>query len=212
MPVHPCCQLAARVHGFTVDVYRASAAFAAIAAQLGAGEPQAIAQHFRQRPAVVHFDSARHAIDGQLDSGALESSGIGRRSCFRSGSLRLKRGYSSSRDDCGSGALNELASGYRFLVPLLAHDYSNVDTFERKSKAPAQRASGIIRLMSKQCYECGTVTNGEEGYCDACGGRSWRELPNQQVELSMLNWLALLFMLGLIAFSYWLLVWRIPLK
>jgi len=28
----------------------------------------------------------------------------------------------------------------------------------------------------------------------------------------MLNWFSLLFMLGLIAFSYWLLVWRIPIK
>jgi hypothetical protein len=35
---------------------------------------------------------------------------------------------------------------------------------------------------------------------------------NQQAELSMSNWFSLLFMLGLIAFSYWLLVWRIPMK
>ena len=66
--------------------------------------------------------------------------------------------------------------------------------------------------MSKQCYECGAVTNGEEGYCDACGGRSWREVPNHQAELSVLNWVAALFMLGLIAFSYWLPVWHIPIK
>ena len=66
--------------------------------------------------------------------------------------------------------------------------------------------------MSKQCYECGTVTKGEEGYCDACGSRSWREVPHQQAELSVLNWFAALFMLALIAFSYWLLVWRIPIK
>ena len=72
-------------------------------------------------------------------------------------------------------------------------------------------ASGIIRLMSKQCYECGSVTNGEEGYCDACGSRSWRELPNQ-LELKMLNWLSLLLMLGAIGFSYWLLVWPILTK
>jgi hypothetical protein len=66
--------------------------------------------------------------------------------------------------------------------------------------------------MSKECRECRTVANDEEGYCDSCGGCSWRGLPNQQAELSVLNWFSLLFMLGLIALSYWLLVWRIPIK
>ena len=73
-------------------------------------------------------------------------------------------------------------------------------------------ALGTIRLMSKQCYECGAITNREEGYCDACGSRPWREGQNQQAELSVLNWFAALFMLGLIAFSYWLLVGRIQIK
>ena len=75
-----------------------------------------------------------------------------------------------------------------------------------------RQASGIIRLMSKQCCECRTVANDEEGYCDACGGRSWTEVPNQQVELILLNWFSVVFMLGLIAFSYWFLVWRVPIK
>jgi len=37
-------------------------------------------------------------------------------------------------------------------------------------------------------------------------------VPNQQVELILLNWCSVLFMLGLIAFSYWFLVWRVPIK
>jgi len=73
-------------------------------------------------------------------------------------------------------------------------------------------ASGIIRLMSKECSECRTVATDEEGYCDACGARSWRGAPNQQMELILLNWCSVLFILGLIAFSYWFLVWRVPIK
>jgi hypothetical protein len=37
-------------------------------------------------------------------------------------------------------------------------------------------------------------------------------MPNQQVELILLNWCSVLVMLGLIAFSYWFLVWRVPIK
>ena len=66
--------------------------------------------------------------------------------------------------------------------------------------------------MSKQCCECRTVANDDQHYCNACGGRSWKGLANPQVELNMLNWFSLLFMLGLIGFSYWLLVWGIPIK
>ena len=73
-------------------------------------------------------------------------------------------------------------------------------------------ASGIIRLMSKECCECRTIGNDEDGYCDACGARSWSRVPNQQVELILLNWFSVLVMLGLIAFSYWFLVWRVPIK
>jgi predicted amidophosphoribosyltransferase len=71
---------------------------------------------------------------------------------------------------------------------------------------------GIIRLMSKKCCECRAVANDEKSYCATCGGHSWRVVANQQAELSGLNWFSLLFMLGLIAFSYWFLVWRIPIK
>jgi len=76
----------------------------------------------------------------------------------------------------------------------------------------ARLASGIIRLMPKECRECRTVANDEDGCCDACGARSWRGVPNHEAELSVLNWFSVLFMLGLIAFSYWFLVWRIQMR
>jgi hypothetical protein len=37
-------------------------------------------------------------------------------------------------------------------------------------------------------------------------------LANREAELNILNWGALLLMLGVIGVSYWLLVWRIPIK
>ena len=73
-------------------------------------------------------------------------------------------------------------------------------------------APGIIRLMPKECSACRTVGTDEDGFCDACGARSWRGAPNQQLELILLNWFSVLVMLGLIVFSYWFLVWRVPLK
>lgn len=86
------------------------------------------------------------------------------------------------------------------------HDFSNYWEW------PTRLASGIIRQMPKECCECRTIATDEEGYCDACGARSWKGVPNQQVELILLNWCSVLFMLGLIAFSYWFLVWRVPIK
>jgi len=126
MPVHPHRKLTARVHRLAVDMHRASSAFAAVAAEFGAGEPQVIAQNLSQCPPVIHFNGLGRAIDGQLYGGAVVSDDIrlGR------GSLRVKRRDGGRCDQRGAGTFNELAAGNWFLVPGLAHDYSNVDTFE----------------------------------------------------------------------------------
>jgi hypothetical protein len=74
------------------------------------------------------------------------------------------------------------------------------------------QAFGIIRIMPKECGDCRTIARDEDGSCQACGARSWRKASNLEAELSVLNWFSLLFMLGLIGFSYWFLVWRIQIK
>jgi len=65
--------------------------------------------------------------------------------------------------------------------------------------------------MWKQCCECQTVMNEEARQCNGCGGRVFWEVTNQQTE-PKLEVFSLVFMLSLIGFSYWLLVWRTPLK
>ena len=56
-PVGPDREIAAGVNRLAIQQHRARAAFAAVAADFGAGEPQMIAQQFHQRPAVFHFDA-----------------------------------------------------------------------------------------------------------------------------------------------------------
>ena len=53
--------------------------------------------------------------------------------------------------------------------------------------------------------------NEEARQCNGCGGRVFWEVTNQQTE-PKLEVFSLVFMLSLIGFSYWLLVWRTPLK
>jgi len=64
--------------------------------------------------------------------------------------------------------------------------------------------------MPKQCSQCGTVVNDRVQDCDACGARSWREIPNHLLKV----WVALsvLLVLSLIVFIYLRIVGRIPLK
>ena len=69
------------------------------------------------------------------------------------------------------------------------------------SPLSAQQVLGIIRLMPKQCSQCGTVMNDEAPYCDACGARSWKEVPNQFAKAWL--GLSLLIVLGLILLIYW---------
>jgi hypothetical protein len=56
--------LATGIHVTTVNNDRAGAAFAAVAADLGAGETQLIAQHLGQGVAVLHLDAV--ALAAQL--------------------------------------------------------------------------------------------------------------------------------------------------
>jgi hypothetical protein len=82
----------------------------------------------------------------------------------------------------------------------------------RRVSAPCLRskALGIIQLMPKQCSQCGSVADDNALNCDACGARSWSEVPNQFAKV----WigLSLLLVLGLILFIYLRVVGRILLK
>ena len=74
--VHPHRELAARVHRLAVEQHRARAALAAIAADLGAGEPQVIAQQFDQRPAIFHLEAMGGAVDRHANRGARDGAGF----------------------------------------------------------------------------------------------------------------------------------------
>src|SRR5262249_49543184 len=61
-------QLEARLDDFAVDQHRAGAADAGLAAALGAGEVQVVAQEIGQQPACRHFDALRLAVHGAVDA------------------------------------------------------------------------------------------------------------------------------------------------
>jgi hypothetical protein len=48
--------------------------------------------------------------------------------------------------------------------------------------------------------------NDEAPYCDSCGARTWRVVPNQQIGPKVWGVLSLLLVLGFIA----LLIWQLP--
>jgi hypothetical protein len=54
--------------------------------------------------------------------------------------------------------------------------------------------------------------NDEAPYCDSCGDRSWKVVPNQQIGPKVWGALSVLLVLGIIAFFYWLVVGRTQLK
>ena len=68
--VHPDRELAARVDRLAVDEHRAGAALAAIAADLGAGEAEVVAQRLGEGPAIFDPQGARRPVHGHLDRGA----------------------------------------------------------------------------------------------------------------------------------------------
>ena len=61
--LHPHRELAARIQVAAVDHHGASAALAAVAADLGAGEAELVAQHFGKRISVLDFDSIILTVD-----------------------------------------------------------------------------------------------------------------------------------------------------
>ena len=61
-PVGPDRQIAAGVDGLAVQQHRAGAAFAAVAADLRAGQAEMIAQQFGERPAIFHFQPMLRAV------------------------------------------------------------------------------------------------------------------------------------------------------
>src|SRR5438445_11683383 len=54
-PIGPHRQIAARIDGLTVQQHRAGSAFAAITADLGAGQAEMVAQQFGKRPTIFHL-------------------------------------------------------------------------------------------------------------------------------------------------------------
>jgi hypothetical protein len=70
LPSAQTARLAARVNRLAIQQHGACAAFAAIAADLGAGESQVIAQQLHQRPAVFHFGAMFRSVDQQRNGRA----------------------------------------------------------------------------------------------------------------------------------------------
>ena len=100
--VGPDRELAAGVDRLAVQQHGAGAAFAAVAADLGAGEPQVIAQQFDQGPAIFDFDAMLDAVDGQFDGG------VGDGGC----GCRLLRGqrYARGNDQPSPGGFDEFST------------------------------------------------------------------------------------------------------
>ena len=57
----------ARFHGATVDVHGAGAALPGVAADVGAGQPQVLAQKLHQQRARIKRGADGFAVDGQGD-------------------------------------------------------------------------------------------------------------------------------------------------
>ena len=68
--VGPHGELTARVDGDAVEMHRARAALAAVAADLGPRQVEVIAEQLGERPPIFDVDGAPFAVDGQGDGGA----------------------------------------------------------------------------------------------------------------------------------------------
>ena len=66
--VGPHAELAARIDRLAVEQDRARAALAAVAADLGAGQLEVVAQRLDERPAIFDLERALRAVHGQRDA------------------------------------------------------------------------------------------------------------------------------------------------
>src|SRR5262249_21134225 len=123
---HPHCELAATIHVAAIDDHCAGAAFAAITADLRAGQSQLVAQHFGQRAPVLHV----HTIGFPV---YLE---IYRRSVFHTANHLRRVGFSGltvqqtagdyrRADGPAADAFEEIAPRYSLGAFWLFHDVTS---------------------------------------------------------------------------------------
>ena len=101
--VHPHGKLAARVDWPAVHEDGARAALAAVAADLGAGQPSVITQGLGERPAILHLEAALRAVERDSDRRA-------RRRWRAGGRLRAQGRRGRRHGEHRAGALEELTT------------------------------------------------------------------------------------------------------
>ena len=67
--VCPHCKCAARVYGLPVEKHRTRAAFTAVAADLGAREPEVVPEELVEGPPVLHLHPFPASVDRDTDGG-----------------------------------------------------------------------------------------------------------------------------------------------
>jgi hypothetical protein len=108
--VGPYREIAARVDWLAIQQDRAGSAFAPVAANLRARQPEVIAQQFRQSPTIFHLKSMLSAIHQQSNSRAGHPQGSGFRQ-VRGGQRPLERRRYCCRNDSRASALDKLSAG-----------------------------------------------------------------------------------------------------
>jgi hypothetical protein len=104
--VHPRGEVAAGVDGLAFEQYGACAAFAAVAADLGAGEVEVVAESFSEGPAIFDLDRLGLAVDGQANGGSGD---------IAFGGLGGDQGRGGGNER-GSGSTDESAAGNVFIL------------------------------------------------------------------------------------------------
>src|SRR5207344_2186806 len=106
--VRPHREIAARVDGLVVEDDGAGAALAAVAADLGSGQPEAVTQRFGKRPAILDLNLPAGAVDGEADAGLWRRRGRWRRLRVEG---REHGGHRGSRRDRRAGSFEKRAAG-----------------------------------------------------------------------------------------------------